>query len=125
MNNVKAKPGPNKYLKENDKGVKLYGHTLVKPLGNYTQKEEYPKTHFTDCAKVNHKQNSVAVGKYDAVWIPHKPKYRTSFMGKKPESVEPWRIKKDSEPGPGSYPIEDVIRKTQWHLKNPFNMKMT
>jgi len=39
-------------------------------------------------------------------------------MGRKPDQVEPWRIKKDSEPGPGSYPIEDVIKKTQWLNKN-------
>jgi hypothetical protein len=32
MNTMKAKPGPNKYLKEN------FGHTPVKPPGSFKQK---------------------------------------------------------------------------------------
>jgi hypothetical protein len=74
---------------------------------------------------VNHKVNSVAVGKYNPVWIEHKPKYRSANMGKKPDAVEPWKIAKNSEPGPGSYPIENVIRNTQWHLKQLPTMSMT
>jgi hypothetical protein len=56
----------------------------------------------------------VAVGKYNGDFEKSslRPKKFSASMGKKPEKVEPWRIKKDSEPGPGSYPIEDVIRKT-------------
>jgi len=97
-------------------------------LGYGKAKEDYKPTHFTDLASKSHKKNSIAVGKYSYnvsnianlpaapgnVVVYTKPKYRTAYMGKKPESVEPWRIKKDSEPGPGSYQAEECIRKTKW-----------
>lgn len=108
MATVKNQPACNKYMKGN------FGHTPVKPLGCYKNKEEFKKTHFTDVAKTLHKQNSVAVGKYNGNFelSSLRPKKFSASMGKKPDKVEPWRIEKSKEPGPGSYPVEEVIRKT-------------
>lgn len=117
MATMKKEQAFGKHMKDN------YGHSKAHPLGCYNQKEQYKTSHFTDSAFKNHKKNSVAVGKYNINWTDHKPKNRTANMGKKPEKVEPWRIPKDKEPGPGSYPVEDVIRKTQWRKYDPHTMK--